>query len=286
MKTQSKKVPAFGQLLAPAVGIILCGSLNVANAAPLIDQPFSSPIGGLPTGWVSADIASTSAPKIVDLGGTDGTFLDFKRTSGSVAADNPFSPIYFNSIQFADVTSGTVTVQWSKKWNQASVVLRSNSVALQSPLEGYRVTIATIRNDGTTTPNGVNSDVFRLGIGFANNNDNRLDSYALGGWTDLGLANYNLNENYTLQFSIVGSTIDAEVFNSSSVSLGSKSVIDSTYASAGYFGLSSRPFLNTSDLYMKDLVVIPEPTTSAMILVSALGFLVVFRRRVRRGLCR
>ena len=194
---------------------------SAVSAQTTINEPFDSPLDGIPADWTSSNETFAVDPIIVDssnevasvqdIGPSDGTWLQSHRDTSSTASDSPPLPIFYTGGLVQDVTSGSVTVRWgaanSIAFTQAQVFLRAEGTTSQNPTEGYNITIARLRQEGS------NETVFRLGIGKPGGESMRNDADALGtGWADLGLSNFNTNENYRLDFSIVGNNIAAEVF--------------------------------------------------------------------------
>jgi hypothetical protein len=258
----------WSTLLAAALS---CGAASAAT----INEPFDSPVGGLPSGFTLAANGDTSSSKIVTQGLANYLQLGVTDSSAQNAA------LYYtggdatatSNNQFADFNGSTI-IYFSSVQNVSraySLVLRAQTPEFSNPEGGYYVTLVPKAGVGTTGHITINK------ISSLDGSSSVLAS------SDTGTNGNFLQGPYLMTFSAVGKTLSATVFNSDGVTpLASVSTDDTTYSS-GYIGLRSNVVYASGNgsryVYFRNLEVNSVPEPAAMSLLLLAGGLALARRR-------
>jgi len=246
------------------------------HAEPLIDQPFNT-VGALPAGWNAVysgatNTSSFTVPDVVSLGAA-GNYLRLNRP-GSPSVS---SGVLYTNDTFTDLSGSVILRFGTDQLHRASVVLRAQSEAYFA--SGYGITVRNVTGTG--------GELFQLGIINTTTGGNASGD-AIGGWVDLDkAANFLVNLDYEIRFSAFQDVISGEVWRTdTSTKLGETSITNSLFTDAGFVGLRHNAGNTgaTTSIYYNDLLVVPEPSTYALLGLAAVGLAGhVFRRRHRRN---
>ncbi|HWL54153.1 MAG TPA: PEP-CTERM sorting domain-containing protein [Chthoniobacteraceae bacterium] len=238
----------------------LAGFAGYSSAdAATLKQPFSSPQGGVPTGWELVQNGSTGSytagiSEVVAEGG-DWRML-MLRNDGAFTSNSTNQNLFYTEEKIADFDSEVVFRVYGG--SAGSLRISKGLVARSSELSanGYGGYHAYVSGDSN------NNYTLTLSMKEAGTSSQ---------WGTTILASDDLttalaaNTDYLLRFSARGDTLSASIYRADgegnyTVELASVSGQDSTYAT-GYFGLKSTPNGVDRGVYFSDfeLTVIPEP---------------------------
>lgn len=264
--------------LAVLQGALWMGTENVQGQV-ILNESFSSPVGGVPEDWViRRKSGTTGVVTITEYATEDNRLLIRRPTTGEGGNSNSQGAVYYNgeNATLSDY-SGSVTI--SVNYSGASlagsnflgVALRAQNLAYEG-YQGYYVAMTS----GS------------LGVYY--NPTNHVTATLLKSAAYTGGTTIAEGTDYQLNFSIIGSVISATledgngVFANVSLDLSEEDYSGYTYYSEGYFGLRSGYGSSDMSGYYSDLqvtTVIPEPGIGVLL---GLGYLAGgFRRRGKRN---
>lgn len=267
----------------PAIAALLIGASIVlptssAQAAAIISEEFTSPLGGIPSGWTAVirnGVANDGVVGIQQINSSLGNGLQFQRPSSGGAGSNSSAVVYYTG------TTGTPSDAKMMDFS-AEITLRLGAALGASSSIGMMVRTQSLSYSFTAGGSfgGYYVAVADGVLGIFENPSN--NSEAGSNRASSGPLTLSLNTDYLFRVSALGSTISAEIWDSTgttqyaSVSYGSANEV------AGYTGLRSGYGNSSQSAYFRDLnmAVVPEPGVLGLLaLAGVLGLNRVLRRR-------
>lgn len=260
------------KLLAIAITATLA-ALASSHAA-IYNEPFNSPLNGLPTGWqvIWAGTATTGpangTARIENFGDSQ---TGLRQTRNNNAPGNSIvrytgSEGLFDNGIIADFEMNILFTPFSNDNNYSfGVVARAGSLSDINTFNGYYFAVQ-----------GQNNTV-RIYRDVVANNDLGTQ-LASGSFTAVGGVTYRMNITAfgsQLSMSIYGWSTETESYSNL---LQSVSATDATYAS-GNFGLRNGMQGSTRGVYWQNLSVIPEPSAVALLVLAGGAMLLRLRRK-------
>lgn len=257
--------------LLATLGLSLASLLPV-NAL-VLSEAFNAPVGGVPNGWTVVTRGNVSNDGIVGVepvSGGSGNALRFQRPVSGGQGSFSSGALYYtgDSAQQKDF-SAEVTVRFESALGVASgvgVMLRTQSASYAfnaSPFAGYYVAIG-----------------YNNGLALYENPISHTDP-----GVKLQVASFtpDVNTDYLLRITAVGSTITASVWDATGTNEIASIAYNSAQDVAGYFGFRSGYGNSNQTGYFSNLnlsTAIPEP--SAAVFLGLFAALFLGHRLLRR----